>query len=321
MTRAYRDQQRWADAVRLAAEGSARFPGSAEWPLAARLAEGGAALDAGDPYGALRAYLAAQRLAPDDPDLRRIVSGLLVQVGAPFAAGLHTIEPDPGIEARQAAALVNQAEAIPAPDAAHRFDRIDAAIARLESLLAEARAATPPDDGLIVRLRGDRVVALRDRERWLDVVGEVAALRDEGQPIPAYIRQAEADGLLALRRPGEARAAYQDVLGAEPRLRSARVGLFFALLEDEELSDALTLADTMAAEVGPKTWRGVAPVAVDNGDWLEAQALAAIARYYVGEYPGGLAEAAAARGRGAGPVVPAIGESGDCERARMAAAR
>ena len=62
MTRAYRDQQRWADAARLAAEGGRRFPESAEWPLAARLAEAGAALEAGDSYAALRAYLAAQRL-------------------------------------------------------------------------------------------------------------------------------------------------------------------------------------------------------------------------------------------------------------------
>ena len=217
-------------------------------------------------------------------ELRREVSGILVQVGAPFAAGLHAAGRDPGIEARQAAALVNQATAIPALDPVHRFDRIDAALARLESLLAEARAASPPDDGLVVRLRGDRVVALRDRERWLDVVGEVAALRQEGRPIPPYIRQAEADALLALRRPDEARAAYEEVLAAEPQSRSARVGLFFALLEDERVSDALALADAMAAEGGPKTWRGVSPVPADNGDWLDAQALAAIARYYVGEY-------------------------------------
>jgi Flp pilus assembly protein TadD len=284
MTRAYRDQQRWADAARLAAEGGRRFPESAEWPLAARLAEAGAALEAGDSYAALRAYLAARLLAPDDERLRREVSGILVRVGAPFAAGLHAAGRDPGIEARQAAALVNQATAIPALDPVHRFDRIDAALARLESLLADARAASPPDDGLVIGLRGDRVVALRDRERWLDVVGEVAALRQEGRPIPAYIRQAEADALLALRRPGEARAAYEDVLAAERQSHSARVGLFFALLEEERVSDALALADAMAAEGGPKTWRGVSPVPVANWDWLDAQALAASARYYVGEY-------------------------------------
>ena len=284
MTRAYRDQRRWADAARLAAEGSRRFPASVDWPLAARLAEAGAALEAGDSYAALRAYLAARLLAPDDEVLRREVSGVLVRVGAPFAAGLHAAGRDPGIEARQAAALLNQATAIPTMDPVNRFERIDAALTRLESLLAEARAASPPDDGLVVQLRGDRVVALRDRERWQEVVGEVAALRHEGQPTPPYIRQAEADALLALRYPDEARAAYEEVLAAERQSHSARVGLFFALLEDERVSEALALADAMAAEVGPKTWRGRSPVPSENGDWLDAQALAAIAHYYVGEY-------------------------------------
>ena len=282
MTLAYRQQQRWANAATLAAEGARRFPQSAEWPLATRIVEGGAALEAGDSFAALRAYLEARQLAPDDIHLQSEVSGILVQLGAPFAAGQHAAKRDPGIEARQAAALVNQATAIPALDPAHRFDRTDAALARLESLIADARASSPPDDGLITRLRGDRVVALRDRERWLDVVGEVAALRHEGRPIPAYIRHTEADALLALRRPVEARVAYEEVLAVEPQSRTARVGLFFALLEGEHISDALELVDAMASEGGPTMGRGVSPVPEPNADWLDAQMLAATARYYVG---------------------------------------
>ena len=284
MTRAYRDQQRWNEAAALAVEGGRRFPGSAEWLLATRLVEGRAALEAGDSFAALRAYLAARELAPDDTGLQSEVSGILVRLGAPFAAGLHAAGRDPGIEAREAAALVNQATTFPALDPAHRFDRTDAALARLESLLTSARTASPQDDGLVRRLRLDRVVALRDRERWTDVVDEVSALRTEGVPVPAYVRQAEADALLALRRPAEARTAYEDVLAGDPRSRSARVGLFFALLEDEQVSAALALADAMAVEGGPKTWRGVSPVPAANWDWLDAQALAASARYYVGEH-------------------------------------
>ena len=194
------------------------IPQSVEWSLATRLVEGGAALAAGDSFAALRAYLAARQLAPDDTGLQSEVSGILVQIGAPFAAGHHAAGRNLGIEARQAAALVNQATAIPTVDPVHRFARTDAALARLESLLADTRAASPPDDGLVTRLRGDRIVALRDRERWVDVFGEVAALRQEGRPIPAYIREAEADALLALRHPGKARAAYEEVLAAEPRV-------------------------------------------------------------------------------------------------------
>ena len=50
------------------------------------------------------------------------------------------------------------------------------------------------------------------------------------------------------------------------------------------MRDALALADAMAAEGGPKIWRDVSPVPEPNWDWLDAQALAANARYYVGEY-------------------------------------
>jgi biofilm PGA synthesis protein PgaA len=100
IARAYRDQQRWTDAAKLAAEGARRFPASAEWPLAARLIEAGAALETGDLYGALRANLAALALAPDDARLQSEVSGILVRIGAPFVAGLHAAVRDPGIEAR-----------------------------------------------------------------------------------------------------------------------------------------------------------------------------------------------------------------------------
>jgi biofilm PGA synthesis protein PgaA len=284
VARAYRDQQRWADAAGVAAEGRARFPGSAEWPLATKLVEGGIALQDGDRFGALRAYFAARQLAPNDTGLQSEISGILVGLGAPFTAGLHAAGRDPGIEAREAAALVNQATRIPALTPAQRFDRTDAALARLDSLLATARTASSQDDALVRRLRSDRVVALRDRERWLEVVNEVTALRNEGMPIPPYVRQAEADTLLALRRPAEARTAYQEVLGVDARSITARVGLFYALLEDEHVSAALALADVMAAEGGPKTWRGVSPIPAANWDWLDAQVLAANARYYVGEH-------------------------------------
>ena len=87
MTRAYRDQQRWTEAAALATEGGRRFPGSAEWPLATRLAEAGAALGVGDSFAALRAYLAARQLAPDDTGLQSEVSGLLVKLGCAVCRG------------------------------------------------------------------------------------------------------------------------------------------------------------------------------------------------------------------------------------------
>ena len=77
----------------------------------------------------------------------------------------------------------------------------------------------------------------------------------------------------------------------------------------------------MAAEGGPKTWRGTSPVPAANWDWLDAQALAAIARYYVGEYREAWRRLQPLVDGAPGAVFPAIGESADRERPRMAAAR
>ena len=197
-----------------------------------------------------------------------------MRLGAPFGAGLQAQTRDLGIEAAQAAALVTAAEV---GDPALRFKHTDEAIARIDALLADAAAATPPDAGLLLRLRRDRVIALRDRGRWAATVEAVAALRKDGNAIPPYVRHAEADALLALRRPEDAATAYDEVLAADPSLRSARVGLFFARLEREDIHGALALVDAMAAEGGPK--RGTSA----NWEWLDAQLLAAVARYYAGQ--------------------------------------
>ena len=274
MVRAYRTERRWTEAGALAAQGARRFPTSREWPLAGWMVRGDEALASGDAFVALGAYLHAAQLAPDDAGIAGEVSGILVRMGAPFGAGLQARTRDLGIEAAQAAALVTAAEV---GDPARRFEKTDEAIARIDALLADAAAAAPPDAGLLLRLRRDRVIALRDRGRWTATVEAVAALRKDGSAIPPYVRHAEADALLALRRPEEAATAYDEVLAADPFLRSARVGLFFALLEQEDMDRALALVDTMAAEGGPR--RGTSA----NWEWLDAQLLAAIARYYAGQ--------------------------------------
>jgi len=274
MMRAYRTERRWAEAGALAAQGAKRFPANPEWPLAGWMVRGDEALASGDTFAALGAYLHAAELAPDDAGIAREVSGILVRLRAPFGAGLQTQTRDLGIEAAQAAALVTAAEV---GDPALRFKHTDEAIARIDALLADAAAATPPDSGLVLRLRRDRVIALRDRGHWAATADAVAMLRKEGNPIPPYVRHAEADALLALRRPEDAATAYEEVLATDPSLRSARVGLFFARLEREDIHGALALVDAMAAEGGPK--RGTSA----NWEWLDAQLLAAVARYYVGQ--------------------------------------
>ena len=81
---------------------------------------------------------------------------------------------------------------------AQRFDGTDAAIARLDKLLADL-PRPPAEAATRRRLLLDRLVALRDRVRMKEVVKEGHALCSGG-PLPPYAEEAYADALLYLRR-------------------------------------------------------------------------------------------------------------------------
>ena len=87
-------------------------------------------------------------------------------------------------------------------DTARRFDGTDAALARLDALLA----SLPPECETALRrtrLRWlDRLVALRDRVRMQEAADEGKALAADG-PLPPYAEQAYADALLHPRRPAK----------------------------------------------------------------------------------------------------------------------
>jgi biofilm PGA synthesis protein PgaA len=304
-TRAYRDLGRYDDAARLARHGARRFPGDTVWPLllslvlsdgghtgealailrtpeASRakpverlLAEGYAHRRAGDPAAALRAYGEAVRLSRDDPGVRNEMAGVLVDIGAPFGAATIAGATRP-IEAQQAGAMVRWGTQVRSPDPARRFDGTDAALARLDALLA----SLPPDEkDLRRRLRLDRLVALRDRVRMQEAVDEGAALSANGA-LPEYAEEAYADALLYLRRPEEARAAYERVLAANPKDVLARYGRFYAAVELEDFTTAYATIDSLVAD--EPMWRGYKddPSRHNNPDRVYAQVTAAQARFY-----------------------------------------
>src|SRR5437868_1584756 len=106
MTRAYRDQQRFALAQQLAQEGLRRFPQQNSWPLLNALLAGDLALASGDHFAALRAYASARELAPEDVGIAATVSGVLMRLNAPYGAASLLSAPDLGIQAAEAAAMV-----------------------------------------------------------------------------------------------------------------------------------------------------------------------------------------------------------------------
>ncbi|TDN67018.1 poly-beta-1,6 N-acetyl-D-glucosamine export porin PgaA [Paraburkholderia sp. BL10I2N1] len=257
------------------------------------LERGRAALRAGDRYAALAAIAQALRLQPGNTEITQALADVLMELGAPSEAahvlGSHI---DAGVRSRVAGQRLRWAIDIHSrsPDPRRRFDDVDLALARLDALLAEARAAVPPDTGLIIRLQRDRAVALRYRERWQDAVDQIEALRSAGDTVPVYVLEAEADALLALRRPTQARRVYQEALEQLPPAgradedspwRSLMTGRAYAEVESEDFDAAFATVDALVAAAGPP-WQSAGKLQTPraNATWLDAQSLDAAIHSY-----------------------------------------
>lgn len=251
----------------------------------------------GDRFAALRAFAEARQLDPKNTNTSRALADLLLDLGAPYAAGdVLDKSTDLNVRTRQAASMVRWGTQVKPRDPAQRFKTTDAALKLLDSLLVEARHKANPEPNLILRLQRDRVVALRDRERWTEVLVAIHELRKTSEPLPAYVLHAEADSLLALRRPHEARLAYQETLttyaksfpsgilpqgpNADPAFRKAREGRFYAEVEDEDFTAAFATADALASEGKPALYVGKDSIPQPNMDWLDGKIVAAQARSY-----------------------------------------
>ena len=123
------------------------------------------------------------------------------------------------------------------------------------------------------------MVALRDRVRMPEAAAEGEALSADG-PLPPYAEQAYADALLYLRRPREARAAYERVLAVTPKDIAARYGLFYAATELEDYTTAYATIDALVDD--EPVWRTYKddPTRYDNADRQYAEVTAAQARFY-----------------------------------------
>jgi biofilm PGA synthesis protein PgaA len=307
-TRSYRDLRRYADAARLALEGMQRFPNDTVWPLILSLilsddgkstealailrqpaaqrappverlmAEAYAWRRVGDPFKAMRAYSDAIKAAPANPGVRVEAAGVLQDMGAPFGAEVIAGTRTPSIAADQAAAMVRWGAQVRSSDPARRFDGTDAALARLDQLLA-ALPPPPAEAGLRRRLRLDRMVALRDRMRMQEAAEEGDALSSDG-PLPQYAEMAYADALLYLRQPATAREAYERVLAQSPKDVQARYGKFYASVELEDFATAYATIDALVGD--EPIWRGYKddPSRYNNPERAYAQVTAAQARLY-----------------------------------------
>ena len=268
-TRAYRDVHR--NRVRKAgAPGPQRFPDQTEWPLllalvltdAGRpkealeilgrpetlerhLAEGYARRRAGD-HKALSAYTDALKLAPANTEARTGAAALLQAQGGPYGAAALA-GTTPPYAADQAAAMTRWGIDTRPLDPAQRFDRTDAAIARLDRLLAALRGGPPMPR---------HVVACGSTASWRfgiafawKVADEACALRSDG-PLPAYAEEALCRRAALPAAAGGERRHYRRVLAGSPKMSRMRrgswlPGLFYASVELEDFETAFATIDSL----------------------------------------------------------------------------
>lgn len=341
-TRAYRDQRRYDEAEKLVRSGMARFPDNAAWPVlwslilsdtnradqaldiiagpnvaTASLTERGLAKayalrKAGRPLDALRTYMDVLRQDQGNRNARAEAAALLRELGGPHGAAALVDAPPPvqsgaarlALSADQAGTQVRWAGDIRPRDPARRFDDTDAALARIDQLIAEARSTPDASPDVLTHLRLDRLVALRDRVRMTEVIADSDALIDEGIALPPYAERARADALLYLRRPEEAAESYRRVIAGNPDDRDARYGLFYAQAEAEDFDDAYqTIDDLVQREPATTAFTDDRSPRMNSDHW-DAAIAAGLARLYgdqLGEAEEHLAPMAAAA-----PAAPAV---------------
>jgi biofilm PGA synthesis protein PgaA len=142
--------------------------------------------------------------------------------------------------AGQVARLVEWAPAVPlerGPGPAGAV--VDRAVAASADALSRVERGREGDARFPeLRLRFDRLVALREREEMATILAEAHALEAEGVTLPPYALRVTADAALALGELDEAERRYRSTLAGWPGQLEATLGLFWTLVEQWEFAAA-----------------------------------------------------------------------------------
>jgi len=135
-----------------------------------------------------------------------------------------------------------------------RFLRLDLALTATDALAAGFFAGKTPDAEDQRRLT-DRLSALAARRRAADAVRLYEAMLERDLPVPLWAVRDVAGSYLELRRPQPAVELYSRVIAANPDDFDANLGLFFALVESEQLDAATAHIDQYAARLPERRHR------------------------------------------------------------------
>ncbi|TVP58050.1 MAG: poly-beta-1,6 N-acetyl-D-glucosamine export porin PgaA [Gemmatimonadales bacterium] len=205
---------------------------------------------------------------------------------SPFPAELHA-----DLLAGRAARTVEWGSSVPERRGpSDRFLATDHALATVDAALEEiAHLPGSEVDFPSLRLRFDRLVALRERERMVEVRQGVRQLEAEGVELPPYVQRVAADAELALRNPTDAVVRYRIALEGWPGHPETTLGLFYALVEEHRFREADELLATFIAQQPTRRRSDGMNEPISNPDLLPA----VVARHLGFAFSGQLARAEA----------------------------
>ncbi|SFM26440.1 poly-beta-1,6 N-acetyl-D-glucosamine export porin PgaA [Marinobacter zhejiangensis] len=269
-----------------------RWTSEAPTSIEARLGYGYALMRAEAPFAALFEFDQALQMAPDRRDVRREYIFALQRAGlstpALALARQDSLMSETELRRLEADQLSEQIRLSVIPMGAHR-DRhtlTDRALAQSEALLAEWQNLPPQES---IRIRLDRLGALRSRLAMHQLKSEAEQLISEGTNLPGYAQRWYADALLYLRNPESAADIYRELIAhSNPRDASwisDHQQLYYALVEAEMLDEADALSHELSTQ--QPAYRPVPGtlLQVVNGRWLDAQVLSANNHIYRDDMP------------------------------------
>ena len=325
VARTYRNQKQWAQAEAVYRQALVREPNNVDLQLGLALtqADGGKTTEAvqraralvaanpNDPnrrmalgyaltragfnYDALFEFDQAFIRAGDKPEVAREYIVALQKARIPEPA-LRLAAKRPGLidpvtqrrlEGDLAAERVRMAEFATRSEN-ERYVIADRALQDYDKLLTRwTPDPTAKDDVVVWRI--DRLGALKARARTAEVIREYEALQAEGVKLPTYAVRWVAASYLDQRLPEKAAPLYRQAIEASDADVGDRVedstALFYALLENDQVDEARTVAKNLADSQKPRVELKGLPIGNPNDEWMDAQQLAAQAGTYGADLP------------------------------------
>ena len=206
-------------------------------------------------FNALKMYLEVQRQFPDNKEAPKAIVNLLLTLGLPHMAFQEAIAKNvPLSPAEQASLMQNLAvrELRWADTYDHdpekRFYYIDKAT---EDLLTTRNFAVlnQLDLSRIQSLDFDLIVAYDQGNRYKDAIELYQSLDHEHVEFPMYVRLAIANSLAKNHQYADAARFYVDYLKHDPDNFNAKMGYFYALIDQDKFDDADILIKGMSDDL------------------------------------------------------------------------